>query len=118
MEYTFWVFYSVPNNLPDLYFQVVDEETRMQIRNPLLFVNSEHHAHLQSESGEKLPYFLTLKEHPVLPGRVVFYLHECQLPEVIASGNALVQWMSIVLPTVFKIEIVTLQFMKRLGQIE
>jgi len=54
----------------------------------------------------------------VLPGRVVFYLHECQLPEVIASGNALVQWMSIVLPTVFKIEIVTLQFMKRLGQIE
>lgn len=89
----------------------------MQIRNPLLFVNSDHYAHLQSEeTGEKLPYFLTLKEHPVLPGRVVFYLHECQLPEVISSG--LVQWMSIVLPTVFKIEIVTLQFMKRLGQIE
>ena len=76
LEYTFWIFYSIQNNLPELYVQVVKttKEGHSQVVKDFdVFINPQN-LHLTS-SDEKRPYFMTLKEHPVLSKTIVFYLH-------------------------------------------
>jgi len=60
--------------------------------------------------------FMTLKEHPVKPGRIVHYLHECQMPEMFSekSLNQVAKWASVVFPSVFGFEVVGLEAMKNL----
>ena len=59
---------------------------------------------------------MTMKEHPVIPGRIVQYLHECHMPEMFSekSTNQIAKWASIVFPSVFGIEIIGLEAMKYL----
>jgi len=51
---------------------------------------------------------MTLKEHPVKAGRVVHYLHECQIPEMFKEQclNQVAKWASVVFPNVFGLEII------------
>jgi hypothetical protein len=61
-----------------------------------------------------------MKQHPVIPGLVVHYLHECQMPEMFSekATNQVAKWASIVFPAVFGIEIVGLDAMKHLVKSE
>lgn len=74
--------------------------------------------------GEKRSIFMTLKEHPVLAGRVVYYLHGCNMTQVVEGGteddvaNRIVKWCSTVMPTVFGVELVDLELMKLIMRVE
>lgn len=60
-----------------------------------------------------------MKEHPVLSGRIVYYLHQCRLPEIFENSkdiNIMVQWMSTVFPAVFDIDIINMDFMRKLDE--
>jgi hypothetical protein len=37
---------------------------------------------IRMDSVESQASFITRKEHPVEKNRIVFYLHQCQLPEI------------------------------------
>ena len=72
--------------------------------------------------NEKKPYFVTFKEHPVKNATIVYYLHECQLQEVIKEmsddkdqrmNSVLVQWLSTVLPTILNVDIINLNYFKK-----
>jgi hypothetical protein len=69
-QLTFWVFYSIVHNLPELYFQVSPSQ---ELEN---FVKMA-----LPTDPEKLSGLITRKEHPVEAKRVVNYLHECRLGE-------------------------------------
>jgi hypothetical protein len=60
--------------------------------------------------------FMTVKEHPVIKGRIVHYLHECQMPEMFKekAANQVAKWASVVFPSVFGMEVVSLEAMKSL----
>ena len=59
---------------------------------------------------------MTMKEHPVKPGRIVHYLHECKMTEMFKerANNQIAKWASVVFPTVFGFEIVGLDTMKKM----
>ena len=102
MLYTCWVFYSVAHSLPELYLHVVDYDSGIPIKDPTQFL-------AQTELlTDKRSLIITQKEHPVLPGRVVWYIHECRMPEVFkemqTTENIVMQWISMVMPSVLGIE--------------
>jgi hypothetical protein len=84
------------------------------VKDPSLIVSGEHTGMLEDESQRA--QFMTLKEHPVKAGRVVHYLHECQMPEMFKekSLNQVAKWASVVFPSVFGLEIIGIDVIKNL----
>ena len=69
------------------------------MKDPSLFVIEEHLGTLLRDEAQRAS-FMTVKEHPVIKGRIVHYLHECQMPEMFKerAANQVAKWASVVFP--------------------
>jgi hypothetical protein len=122
LEYTFWLFYSLTNpGIPDLYLQVTqsnDDCTSETVSDPRVFTEPTLHSIL--ERDEDRAFFLTKKEHPILKGRITYYLHECKVNEMFQDGkdiNRVAKWASVVFPQVFGIEVVNIEVMAKIMKV-
>ena len=90
---------------------LVNEESEIRILNdPLEFIEPELHSKI--DNLEERTYFLTKKEHPLIKGRMVHYLHECSMGKMFEEDgpqiNRLAKWASVVFPKVFGLEIINI----------
>jgi hypothetical protein len=63
-------------------------------------------------------FFLTKKEHPLIKGRLMHYLHLCKMSEIFegdsSSINRIAKWASIIFPRVYGLTLINVEVMKKL----
>lgn len=86
------------------------------MNDPLEFTVSELHSMV--ENIEERTFFLTKKEHPLIKGRLMHYLHECKMSEMFVSDaseiNRVAKWASVVFQKVFGLSLINIEVMKKL----
>ena len=86
------------------------------MNDPTEFTETELHS-LMKNLQERM-FFLTKKEHPLIKGRLMHYLHECKMSEMFegdaSSINRIVKWSSVIFPKVFGLTLINFEVMKKL----
>lgn len=67
---------------------------------------------------EERTFFLTKKEHPLIKGRLMHFLHLCKMSEMFEgdspSINRIAKWASVVFPRVYGLTLINVEVMKKL----
>jgi len=63
-------------------------------------------------------FFLTKKEHPLIKGRLMHFLHLCKMSEMFEGDSSLInrlaKWASVVFPRVYGLTLINVEVMKKL----